>query len=70
MTILTIVTKREVGRARGRLTVLRETSGRPIGAADAFIAATAEARDLTLVTRNVWDFERTVKAVINPWIDV
>lgn len=54
----------------GRLTALREMSGRPIGAADAFIAATAEARDLTLVTRNVSDFERTVKAVGNPRTDV
>jgi predicted nucleic acid-binding protein len=51
----------------GRLTALREASGRPIGAADAFIAATAEARDLTLVTRNVPDFERTVRAIVNPW---
>ena len=33
----------------GRLTALCETSGRPIGAADAFIAATAEARDLHLL---------------------
>jgi predicted nucleic acid-binding protein len=54
----------------GRLTALREGSGRPIGVADAFIAATAEARDLTLVTRNVSDFERTVRAVVNPWTDV
>jgi hypothetical protein len=54
----------------GRLTALRETSGRPFGAADAYIAATAEARDLTLVTRNISDFERTVRAVVNPWTDV
>jgi predicted nucleic acid-binding protein len=54
----------------GRLTALREGSGRPIGVADAFIAATAEARDLTLVTRNVSDFERTVRAVVNPWTDI
>jgi toxin FitB len=53
----------------GRLTALREGSGRPIGVADAFIAATAEARDLTLVTRNVSDFERTVRAIVNPWTD-
>jgi predicted nucleic acid-binding protein len=59
-----------IADAWGRLTALRETSGRPIGAADAFIAATAEVRDLTLVTRNVSDFERTVKAVVNPWTDV
>ncbi|GEP55183.1 type II toxin-antitoxin system VapC family toxin [Reyranella soli] len=57
----------EVADAWGRLTALREISGRPIGAADAFIAATAEAHNLTLVTRNVSDFDRTVRALVNPW---
>lgn len=60
----------DIADAWGRLTALREVSGRPIGAADAFIAATAEARGLALVTRNVSDFERTVRAVVNPWTDV
>ncbi len=54
----------------GRLMALREASGHPIGTADAFIAATAEARDLTLVTRNVSDFQQAVRAVVNPWTDV
>jgi predicted nucleic acid-binding protein len=36
---------------------------------DAFIAATAEAHGLTLVTRNVPDFEASIKAIINPWVD-
>ena len=31
------------------------------------IAATAEVHDLTLVTRNVADFEASVRSVLNPW---
>jgi predicted nucleic acid-binding protein len=50
----------------GRLTASREASGRPISVADAFIAATAAVHGLTLVTRNVAGFERTVRTV-NPW---
>jgi toxin FitB len=50
----------------GRLTASREASGRPISVADAFIAATAAVHGLTLVTRNVADFERTV-GTVNPW---
>lgn len=50
----------------GRLTASREASGRPISVADAFIAATAAVHGLTLVTRNVADFERTVRT-ISPW---
>jgi predicted nucleic acid-binding protein len=34
---------------------------------DAFVAATAEVNDLTLVTRNVADFEAAIQAIINPW---
>lgn len=34
---------------------------------DAFIAATALVHGMTLVTRNVVDFERTGIEVINPW---
>jgi len=41
--------------------------GRPIAAMDAFIAATAERHDLTLVTRNLSDFQPTGIRLINPW---
>jgi len=58
-----------VADAWGKLTALRETSGRPLAAVDAFIAATVEVHGLTLVTRNVSDFERTVREVVNPWTD-
>ena len=33
------------------------------------IAATAVARGLSLVTRNVRDFAATRAALVNPWID-
>lgn len=56
-----------IADAWGRLTALREASGRPLAAMDAFIAATVEVHGLTLVTRNVSDFDRTVRAVVNPW---
>jgi predicted nucleic acid-binding protein len=39
----------------------------PASQHDALIAGTALARGLTVVTRNVADFDRTGVAVINPW---
>lgn len=41
----------------------------PVPERDGFIAATALVHDLTVVTRNVRDFERTGVRVINPWED-
>ncbi|MGA3106438.1 MAG: type II toxin-antitoxin system VapC family toxin [Terriglobales bacterium] len=43
-----------------------EAAGRPISAMDAFLSATAEIHNLTLVTRNVSDFP-LLKAILNPW---
>jgi predicted nucleic acid-binding protein len=34
---------------------------------DAYLAATAEEHDLTVVTRNVSDFAATGIRLINPW---
>jgi predicted nucleic acid-binding protein len=45
----------------------RERLGRPIGAADAQIAAICRAVDATLATRNTDDFEQTGIELINPW---
>ncbi len=53
----------------GKVVARSEAAGRPIGAMDAFIAATAEAHGMTLVTRNTSDFEASLKHVINPWAD-
>ena len=45
-----------------------EALGRPIGAMDAFLAATTQTHRLTLVTRHVSDFP-LLEAVLNPWKD-
>ncbi|HBL30347.1 MAG TPA: VapC toxin family PIN domain ribonuclease [Acidobacteria bacterium] len=46
--------------ARGR------RAGRPVGAMDAFFAATAEAHAMTLVTRNTRDFEALGIKLLDP----
>jgi toxin FitB len=51
----------------GQVVAHSEAAGRPIGAMDALIAATVKVHGLTLVTRNISDFESTVKAIVNPW---
>lgn len=51
----------------GEVVAEREAAGRPIGAMDAFIAATANVHELALVTRNERDFESVVKEIVNPW---
>jgi len=56
----------EVAELWGRTVSSSEAAGRPIGAMDAFLAATAETHQLTLVTRNVSDFP-LLKAILNPW---
>jgi predicted nucleic acid-binding protein len=55
-----------VAEAWGRTVSRSEALGRPMGAMDAFLSATAEVHRLTLVTRNVSDFPM-LKAVVNPW---
>ena len=56
----------DVAEAWGATVWRSEAAGRPIGAMDAFLAATAEIRRLTLVTRDVSDFP-LLKALLNPW---
>ncbi len=58
-----------IADAWGKAVSRSEASGRPIGAMDAFLAATAETYDLTLVTRNVADFP-LLKKILNPWIEI
>jgi len=55
-----------IAEAWGKTVSRSDAAGRPIGAMDAFLAATAEFHHLTLVTRDVSDFQ-LLKAVLNPW---
>jgi toxin FitB len=45
----------------------RETAGRPIGVADAQIAAICRKLEATLATRNTGDFEDTGIELVDPW---
>jgi len=45
----------------------RQKVGLTLGSMDAFVAATATAHSLTLVTRNVKDFEHIGVSLLNPW---
>jgi predicted nucleic acid-binding protein len=56
-----------VARASGELRAAREAGGRRVAMADMLIAATALTHGLTLVTRNVRDFESCGVALFNPF---
>ena len=58
-----------VADAWGKIVAHREAVGRRIHAMDGLIAATAQVYGLTLVTRNATDFEPSVKALMDPWIE-
>ena len=58
----------EVADVCGRVKARSEAAGRPMGDRDAYIAATAQAHGMTLVTRNVRDFESVVSQIFTPWI--
>jgi len=51
----------------GVLDALRQGAGTPLGVADGLIAATALEHNLTLVTRNVKDFDDLGLRLFNPW---
>jgi toxin FitB len=53
----------------GRITAKAKATGRPMLAMDAFLAATAHTHQLTLVTRNVSDFQDAGTPVFCPWTD-
>jgi len=54
-------------RAADRWGRLCAEAGRPLPAIDSLLAATALIHDLTLVTRNLTDFNLPGLTVVNPW---
>lgn len=55
-----------IATACGDLLARREENGRPMELADAYLAATAQVHELTVVTRNGADFAGTARC-LNPW---
>ena len=51
----------------GRLDGLRQLSGRLLSTADGMIAARALEHGLTVVPRNVKDFDQLGVPMLNPW---
>jgi predicted nucleic acid-binding protein len=56
-----------IALAWGELDGSARRSGRPLGAVDGLLLATAKVHALTLVTRNTADFARRGVAIENPW---
>jgi predicted nucleic acid-binding protein len=57
----------EIADAWGEIMAHTQSQGRPMGAMDAFFAATAQIHKLTLVTHNVSDFQSTAVHLLDPW---
>ena len=52
----------------GILAAQRQLKGEPLNMADGLIAASALEHDLTIVTRNIRDFEGLEVDLFNPWV--
>jgi hypothetical protein len=62
-----LVVDRLVADAWAGIMSRTERAGKRLGVMDAFLAATAESHDLTLVTRNTRDFNALGLPLFNPW---
>jgi toxin FitB len=51
----------------GKVVAQGEDRGKRMEVMDAFLAATAEVHQLTIVTRNTSDFETVTANILNPW---
>jgi predicted nucleic acid-binding protein len=58
-----------VAASWGKLLAKADAAGRPLGAMDGFLAATAAVHQMTLITRNEADFAPATIKTFNPWSD-
>ncbi len=58
---------RAIAEAWGNLQAIAEEAGQRMSVIDGYIAATAAARQMVVVTRNEDDFAPSHQVVINPW---
>ncbi|WP_413198634.1 type II toxin-antitoxin system VapC family toxin [Nostoc piscinale] len=58
----------EIAQCSGELRGLLRTQGQPRAQADMLIAATAKIHSITLVTRNIKDFEGCGISTLNPFV--
>ena len=56
-----------IAKRWGAFDGLRQMAGRPLAVPDGMIAGTAFEHGLTVVTRNVKDFENLGVMIVNPW---
>ena len=56
-----------IAKRWGAFDGLRQMAGRPLAVPDGMIAATAFEHGLTVVTRNVKDFDNPGVTILNPW---
>lgn len=62
-----MVVDEAVANTWGKLLAKADTAGRPLGAMDGFLAATAAVHNMALVTRNEMDFAAAAIETFNPW---
>jgi len=62
-----VVVDEAVAATWGKLLAKADAAGRPLGAMDGFLAATATVHQMTLVTRNEMDFAAAAIKTFNPW---
>ena len=58
---------RQVAHHWAIITANASLQGKTLSYADSLIAATAQAHDLTVVTRNTTDFDASGVTLVNPW---
>jgi len=59
-----------IGNAWGKVVARADKNGQPANTMDAFLVATAELHQLTVVTRNIGDFRKLTNSVIDPWTNL